>query len=86
MFQKELGEKILGKYKSSNYGRLSILSNYRLKLFNKFLVTPTCFFPRPKIISMVIHFKPKYINNISIKNIKNLENKQYFFLVKKNDK
>ena len=73
MFQKELGEKILGKYKSSNYGRLSILSNYRLKLFNKFLVTPTCFFPRPKIISMVIHFKPKYINNISIKNIKNLE-------------
>ena len=29
MFQKELGEKILGNYKSSNYGRLSIFRNYR---------------------------------------------------------
>ena len=27
MFQKELGDKIIGKFQSSNYGRLSILSN-----------------------------------------------------------
>ena len=35
MFQKELGEKIIGKYLSPNYGRLSILSNYRLKMKKK---------------------------------------------------
>ena len=34
MFQKELGEKIIGKFPSSNYGRLSILTNYRLFLKN----------------------------------------------------
>ena len=27
MFQKELGEKIISKFPSSNYGRISILSN-----------------------------------------------------------
>ena len=37
MFQKELGDKILGKFSTSNYGRLSILVSYRLDLINKFL-------------------------------------------------
>ena len=43
MFQKELGEKILGKFGSKNYGRLSILSNYRLLIKSKFLVSKNCF-------------------------------------------
>ena len=30
MFQKELGDKIIGKFPSSNYGRISILTNFRL--------------------------------------------------------
>ena len=33
MFQKELAEKILGKYPDKNYGRISILANYRLSAF-----------------------------------------------------
>ena len=37
MFQKELGQKIIGKYQSNNYGRLSIISNYKLDFINKFL-------------------------------------------------
>ena len=32
----------------------------------------TCFFPRPKVTSMVIHFQPKP-NNHQIKKINNLE-------------
>lgn len=72
MFQKELGEKIIAKFPSKNYGRLSILSNYRLNVLNKFLVSPNCFFPKPKINSLVIHFKPKN-NNFKIKKIDNLE-------------
>ena len=72
MFQKELGDKILGKYQSANYGRLSILSNYRLTTLGKFLVSPNCFFPKPKVNSLVIHFKPK-INSFNIKKIESLE-------------
>ena len=87
MFQRELGEKIIGSYPSLNYGRLSILTNYRLKVFKKFFVSSNCFFPKPKVESMVIHFKPKIQKNFKIK-IKNLEenNKYFFFKQKKNDK
>ena len=73
MFQKELGEKIIGKYKSEHYSRLSILTAYRLDISKKFLVTPNCFFPKPKVTSMVIHLKPKNIISYKIKNIANLE-------------
>ena len=73
MFQKEVAEKIIGKFNTSRYGRLSILVNYRLKVLGKFNVSPNCFFPKPKVESTVLHFKPnKKINN-KIKNIKNLE-------------
>ena len=73
MFQKELGEKIIAKYPSPNYGRLSIITNYRLSIFKKFFVSPNCFFPKPKVRSMVIHFKPKNKIKFKIKNIENLE-------------
>jgi len=73
MFQKELGEKILGTYSSTNYGRLSILSNYKLQFEEKFLVSQNCFFPKPKVTSMVIHFKPKQNKIYKINNISNLE-------------
>jgi 16S rRNA (adenine1518-N6/adenine1519-N6)-dimethyltransferase len=72
MFQKELGEKIVGKFPSDNYGRLSILTDYRLNILKKFLVSPNCFFPKPKVTSLVIHFKPK-VSTIILKDISNLE-------------
>ena len=72
MFQKELGEKILGKFPSTNYGRLSILTSYRLKILKKFLVSPSCFLPKPKVASLVIHFKPQ-LSTIILKDISNLE-------------
>ena len=59
MFQKELGEKIIGRYPSKNYGRLAILSNYKLDIYKKFFVSSNCFFPKPKVTSIVIHFRPK---------------------------
>tara|TARA_Y100000591_G_scaffold298193_1_gene289807 strand:+ start:9405 stop:10187 length:783 start_codon:yes stop_codon:yes gene_type:complete len=72
MFQKELGDKITGKYSTLNYGRLSILSNLRLKNVKKFVVSPNCFFPKPKVNSLVIHFQPKS-NSFYIKDVNNLE-------------
>ncbi len=73
MFQKELGKKIIGKFSTPEYGRLSILSNYRLRIAGKFLVSPNCFQPKPKVTSMVIHFKPKNNTNFKIRKISNLE-------------
>ena len=70
MFQKELGEKIIGNYPSSNYGRLSIITNFRLNIVKKFLVSPNCFFPKPKINSMVIQFKPQLNKFYKIKKLK----------------
>ena len=73
MFQKELGDKIIGKFPSSNYGRISILTNFRLNMIKNFLVSPNCFSPKPKINSMVIHFKPKNDKLFNIKRINTLE-------------
>ena len=73
MFQKELGEKIIGKFPSKNYGRLSIITNFKLRVIKKFLVSANCFFPKPKVTSMVIHFKTLKKNLFNINNISNLE-------------
>lgn len=72
MFQKELGERIICSHHSKNYGRLSILSNFRLTVIDKFLISPNCFKPKPKVNSMIIHFKPKK-SSYKITKISNLE-------------
>ena len=73
MFQKELGEKIISQFPSSHYGRLSIITSLKLYLVQKFLVRPSCFFPRPKVNSMVIHFRVHKKDKFNIKNISSLE-------------
>ena len=87
MFQKELGDKILGIILSYHYGRLSIIRNYKLKPINNFFVSPNCFSPKPKVTSTVIHFQPKKIENIKIKkNVQFRKNNKYtFFQQKEND-
>ena len=42
-------------------------------MIEKFLVSPNCFFPKPKVNSIVINFRPKLNKSFKIKNIKNLE-------------
>ena len=73
MFQRELAERIIGKFNTPKYGRLSILTNLKLNIINKFQVSPNCFIPAPKVESTVIHFKPNKKILFKIKNIKNLE-------------
>lgn len=76
MFQKELAEKIIGKFQSSNYGRLSIITSLKTSLEKKFLVTANCFFPKPKVTSMVIFLKTlnKNKNKIKIENLEKVTN------------
>jgi len=59
MFQKEVADRIIAQFNSSNYGRLSILANWRLNINKICDISPECFSPRPKIQSSLIHFTPK---------------------------
>ena len=83
MFQKELGEKIIAKFPSINYGRLTILSNFKLKILNTFLVSSSCFVPKPKVTSIVIHFQPIEKNRYKIKDLNNLEKITNLFFTNK---
>ena len=44
-------DKIISNFSSKNYGRLSILTELRLNVLKKFIVSPNCFFPKPKVRS-----------------------------------
>ena len=59
MFQKEVANRILAKQNSKNYGRLSIICNWRLNIKKEFDLHPSSFFPRPKVDSTLVSFFPK---------------------------
>ena len=72
MFQKEVANRIIAKPNSKNYGRLSIISNWRLDVKKEFDISSNSFFPKPKVDSTLLSFIPKrkYYN---INNPENLE-------------
>ena len=72
MFQKEVADRINAEFNVSNYGRLSILANWRLNITKISDVNPHSFHPKPKVDSSVLLFKPKE-NFYKIKDPKNLE-------------
>ena len=72
MFQKEVADRIIARFNSSNYGRLSILANWRLNINKICDISPESFSPRPKIQSTLIHFTPKK-NFVEIEDPLNLE-------------
>ena len=72
MFQKEVADRIIADFNTSEYGRLSILSNWKLNIKKKFDIKPESFFPKPKIDSTLLIFSPKK-NFVNIKNPKYLE-------------
>ena len=73
MFQKEVADRIIAKSKTKNFGRLSILSNWRLDIQKHFDVSKNSFSPKPKVTSTVLSFTPKKNNDFYLKNPKNLE-------------
>ncbi len=72
MFQKEVADRIISKFNSSKYGRLSILTNWKLDVEKVCDVKPGSFSPRPKVVSSLLFFKPKK-NFYQFKDPKNLE-------------
>ncbi len=72
MFQKEVAERIIAESNTSKYGRLSILSNWKLNIKKIIDIKPQSFSPRPKIDSTLLLFTPRE-NYFELKDAKNLE-------------
>jgi 16S rRNA (adenine1518-N6/adenine1519-N6)-dimethyltransferase len=58
MFQREVAERIVAKPASKEYGRLSILTQWRSRAKILFDVLPRAFTPPPKVTSAVLHVEP----------------------------
>ena len=72
MFQKEVADRIISEFNNSKYGRLSILSSWKLNVKKIIDIKPQSFSPRPKIDSSLLLFTPKE-NFFKLKDPKNLE-------------
>ena len=72
MFQKEVADRIIAEFNTSNYGRLSIICNWKLNIKKICDIKPGAFFPKPKIDSSLLLFFPKK-NFIKINDPNNLE-------------
>ena len=81
MFQKEVADRIIAEFNTSNYGRLSIICNWKLNIKKIFDIKPSAFSPKPKVDSSLLFFYPKK-NFIKIKNPNNLEKLLEFFSIK----
>ena len=72
MFQKEVADRIISNFNSNKYGRLSILSRWKLDVNKICDIKPNSFNPKPKVDSSLLYFKPKK-NYYKFENPKNLE-------------
>jgi 16S rRNA (adenine1518-N6/adenine1519-N6)-dimethyltransferase len=72
MFQKEVADRIIAESNNSKYGRLSILTSWKLNVKKIIDIKPQSFSPRPKIDSSLLLFTPK-ISFFKLKSAKNLE-------------
>ena len=72
MFQKEVADRIIAKTHSKNYGRLSILSNWKMNIEKVIDIDPESFSPPPKVKSTLLTFIPKK-KIFELKDPKNLE-------------
>ena len=75
MFQKEVADRLLARMNTSKYGRLSIISQWKLEIKKIMNIKASCFYPKPKIESTLLHFFPK-------KNFINLDPKNLEFITR----
>ena len=72
VFQKEVAERIVAEVNTKDYGRLSILSSWKMNKSKILDISPKCFYPIPKVWSSLVVFQPKKELIYEIKS-KNLE-------------
>ena len=85
VFQKEVAERIVAEHNTKHYGRLSILTSWKMYKSKIFDISPHNFYPIPKVWSSLILLQPKMkIENI--KKSKNLEHITNVFFNQKRKK
>ena len=72
MFQKEVADRIVAEVNSSKYGRLTILTQWKMSVKKIMDINPDNFFPKPKVKSSLLYFEPKE-NFFNFEDSKNLE-------------
>ena len=72
MFQKEVADRIVAEVNTKSYGRLSVISQWKMNIKKIIDIKPYSFYPKPKILSTLLEFTPKN-SFIHINDIKNLE-------------
>tara|TARA_B100000242_G_scaffold268463_1_gene218593 strand:- start:403 stop:1185 length:783 start_codon:yes stop_codon:yes gene_type:complete len=60
IFQKEVADRIIAQENTKNYGRLSILSSWKMHVEKVMDINPNYFFPKPKVWSSLLIFTPKF--------------------------
>lgn len=60
MLQKEVVERMVAAPSTSDYGRLSVMLQYRFQMEYLFTVPPGAFYPAPKVESAVVRMDPLY--------------------------
>ena len=72
MFQKEVADRIIANTNDKNYGRLSILTSWKMNVKKIIEVSANSFYPIPKVKSTVLLIEPKN-EYYDFKNPKNIE-------------
>jgi 16S rRNA (adenine1518-N6/adenine1519-N6)-dimethyltransferase len=68
MLQKEVVERICAKPNSSDYGRLTIMLQYKFKCRYLLDVPPESFYPAPKVDSAIVSLTPRTDSDYSLVN------------------
>lgn len=58
--QDEVARRVIGQQNTKDYSALTLFANYYATPRLAFKVSPTCFYPRPKVNSAIITFTPKH--------------------------
>ena len=76
IFQKEVADRILSEENNKDYGRLSILTSWKMEKQKEIDINPTFFYPKPKVWSTLITLTPKLeIENINkVKHLEHITN------------
>jgi 16S rRNA (adenine1518-N6/adenine1519-N6)-dimethyltransferase len=59
MLQKEVIDRMVAKPSTSDYGRLSVMLQWRYEMQSLFNVPPACFDPPPRVMSAIVRMVPR---------------------------
>ena len=88
IFQKEVADRIVAEVNTKNYGRLSILTSWKMSCEKITDIDPRYFYPKPKVWSSLIILKPKskierLINPKNLEHVTNIFFSQRRKMIKK---